>query len=80
MGSASRRPTGERLAPPDRSGALRSSHTFPRRYPIEVTVYDAATCPVTVTRDNTVVGGDGLVNPGIPVSPLGRATPVRKAA
>ncbi|MET4225449.1 carbohydrate-binding protein [Oerskovia enterophila] len=50
----------------DLSGAV-----GPGRYAIEVTVYDAATCPVTVTSDNTVVGGDGLVNPGIPVSPVG---------
>lgn len=37
------------------------------RYAIEVTVHDPVTCPVTVTDDNTVVGGDGLVNPGVPV-------------
>jgi nitrous oxidase accessory protein NosD len=41
--------------------------TGPDRYAIHVTDYDAATCPVTVTADNTVVGGNGLVNPGVPV-------------
>ena len=32
-----------------------------------VTDYDAAACPATVTADNTVRGGKGLVNPGVPV-------------
>ncbi|MFF2267853.1 right-handed parallel beta-helix repeat-containing protein [Cellulosimicrobium cellulans] len=41
------------------------------RYAIEVTVHDPVTCPVTVTDDNTVVGGDGLVNPGVPVVTAG---------
>ncbi|QJW35517.1 right-handed parallel beta-helix repeat-containing protein [Cellulosimicrobium protaetiae] len=46
------------------------------RYAIEVTVHDPVTCPVTVTDDNTVVGGDGLVNPGVPVVPAdGTPTP-----
>ncbi|WP_336724760.1 right-handed parallel beta-helix repeat-containing protein [Cellulosimicrobium cellulans] len=41
------------------------------RYAIEVTVHDPVACPVTVTDDNTVVGGDGLVNPGVPVVTAG---------
>ncbi|WP_420711765.1 right-handed parallel beta-helix repeat-containing protein [Streptomyces sp. NRRL F-5123] len=41
--------------------------TGPDRYAIHVTDYDAATCPVTVAADNTVTGGNGLVNPGIPI-------------
>jgi hypothetical protein len=41
------------------------------RYAIEVAVHDPVTCPVTVTDDNTVVGGDGLVNPGVPVATAG---------
>ncbi|MCO7274826.1 MULTISPECIES: carbohydrate-binding protein [Cellulosimicrobium] len=45
------------------------------RYAIEVTVHDPVTCPVTVTDDNTVVGGDGLVNPGVPVTGTGGGTP-----
>ncbi|MGN7704872.1 right-handed parallel beta-helix repeat-containing protein [Cellulosimicrobium sp. 22601] len=45
------------------------------RYAIEVTVHDPVTCPVTVTDDNTVVGGDGLVNPGVPVTATGGGTP-----
>ncbi|MFJ6213013.1 right-handed parallel beta-helix repeat-containing protein [Streptomyces sp. NPDC092296] len=42
--------------------------TGPNRYAIDVTVYDPATCPVTITADNTVTGGNGLANPGIPIS------------
>ncbi|WP_217197616.1 right-handed parallel beta-helix repeat-containing protein [Streptomyces buecherae] len=41
--------------------------TGPDRYAINVTNYDARSCPVTVTRDNTVSGGRGLTNPGVPV-------------
>lgn len=41
--------------------------TGPDRYAVHVTNYDPASCPVTVTSDNTVTGGNGLVNPGIPV-------------
>ncbi|ARQ71673.1 right-handed parallel beta-helix repeat-containing protein [Streptomyces marincola] len=41
--------------------------TGPDRYAINVTHHDPATCPVTVTGDNTVTGGNGLVNPGVPV-------------
>lgn len=37
------------------------------QFAINVTHYDAGTCPVTVSGDNTVKGGKGLVNPGIPV-------------
>ncbi|MFI2609700.1 right-handed parallel beta-helix repeat-containing protein [Kitasatospora sp. NPDC018619] len=40
--------------------------TGPDRYAIDVTNY-AATCKVTVAADNTVTGGRGLVNPGVPV-------------
>ncbi|ONK09931.1 right-handed parallel beta-helix repeat-containing protein [Streptomyces sp. MP131-18] len=39
----------------------------PDRYAINVTSHDPETCPVTVTGDNTVTGGNGLTNPGIPV-------------
>jgi nitrous oxidase accessory protein NosD len=41
--------------------------TGPDRYAVHVTNYDPASCPVTVTADNTVTGGNGLVNPGVPV-------------
>ncbi|MFD8786470.1 right-handed parallel beta-helix repeat-containing protein [Kitasatospora sp. NPDC059599] len=41
--------------------------TGPDRYAIDVTNHDAATCPVTIGAGNTVTGGRGLVNPGIPV-------------
>jgi hypothetical protein len=37
------------------------------RYAFDLTDYDALACPATVTADNTVTGGDGLVNPGVPV-------------
>ncbi|MFD5787719.1 right-handed parallel beta-helix repeat-containing protein [Streptomyces sp. NPDC127037] len=42
--------------------------TGPTRFAIDVTHYDPSVCPVTVTSDNRVTGGAGLVNPGIPVS------------
>ncbi|MFE5207711.1 right-handed parallel beta-helix repeat-containing protein [Streptomyces sp. NPDC056600] len=38
------------------------------RYAIDITRYDPSGCPVTVTADNRVVGGRGLVNPGVPVT------------
>ncbi|WP_316525698.1 right-handed parallel beta-helix repeat-containing protein [Kitasatospora brasiliensis] len=41
--------------------------TGPDRYAIDVTDYDAAKCEATVGADNTVTGGRGLVNPGVPV-------------
>lgn len=41
--------------------------TGPDQYAIDVTDYDAASCPVTVAGSNTVKGGKGLVNPGVPV-------------
>ncbi|WP_073498996.1 right-handed parallel beta-helix repeat-containing protein [Actinacidiphila paucisporea] len=41
--------------------------TGPDRYAVHVTNYDAASCPVTVAADNTVTGGNGLVNPGVPI-------------
>ncbi|MGW7447966.1 right-handed parallel beta-helix repeat-containing protein [Kitasatospora sp. NPDC054795] len=41
--------------------------TGPDRYAIDVTDYDAATCKVTIGAGNTVTGGRGLVNPGVPV-------------
>ncbi|WP_049578210.1 right-handed parallel beta-helix repeat-containing protein [Streptomyces sp. SBT349] len=49
----------------------------PDRYAINVTHYHAGSCPVTVAADNTVTGGNGLVNPGIPVGgqPLARTGP-----
>ncbi|MGD9484915.1 right-handed parallel beta-helix repeat-containing protein [Streptomyces sp. TRM70308] len=37
------------------------------RYAFDITHHDPRSCPVTVAGDNTVVGGDGLVNPGIPI-------------
>jgi hypothetical protein len=37
-------------------------------YAIDVTNYDSAACPVTVTRDNTVTAGTALTNPGIPLA------------
>ncbi|GHF63050.1 hypothetical protein GCM10018790_46090 [Kitasatospora xanthocidica] len=37
------------------------------RYAIDVTDYDAGTCKVTIGAGNTVTGGRGLVNPGVPV-------------
>ena len=37
------------------------------QFAINVTNYDAASCPVTVAADNTVKGGKGLTNPGVPV-------------
>ncbi|GAA2139879.1 right-handed parallel beta-helix repeat-containing protein [Streptomyces synnematoformans] len=42
--------------------------TGPDRYAIHVTNHDAHSCPVTVSDSNTVTGGRGLVNPGIPVT------------
>ncbi|WP_407563538.1 right-handed parallel beta-helix repeat-containing protein [Streptomyces sp. 184] len=42
--------------------------TGPDRYAIHVTNHDAQSCPVTVSGSNTVTGGRGLVNPGIPVT------------
>lgn len=44
-----------------------SGSTGPDRYAIHVTHYDAQRCPTTVTSSNTVTGGRGLTNPGIPV-------------
>ncbi|MFJ6382767.1 right-handed parallel beta-helix repeat-containing protein [Kitasatospora sp. NPDC092039] len=41
--------------------------TGPDRYAIDVTGYDAARCKVTIGAGNTVTGGRGLVNPGVPV-------------
>ncbi|MFD4656792.1 right-handed parallel beta-helix repeat-containing protein [Kitasatospora sp. NPDC058444] len=41
--------------------------TGPDRYAIDVTDYDAATCGTTIGAGNTVTGGRGLVNPGVPV-------------
>ncbi|NLU74675.1 sheath polysaccharide-degrading enzyme [Streptomyces sp. HNM0575] len=38
------------------------------QYAINVVNYDAKSCPATVTRDNSVTGGKGLTNPGVPVS------------
>ncbi|MHA4814706.1 right-handed parallel beta-helix repeat-containing protein [Streptomyces aculeolatus] len=42
--------------------------TGPDRYAVNVTNYDPQDCPVTVSGSNTVTGGRGLVNPGIPVT------------
>ncbi|MGI5468147.1 right-handed parallel beta-helix repeat-containing protein [Streptomyces sp. CA-132043] len=38
------------------------------RYGFNITNYDAADCPVTITGDNTVTGGRGIANPGVPVN------------
>lgn len=43
-----------------------SGASGPDQFAINVTNYDAD-CPVTVASDNTVEGGNGLTNPGIPV-------------
>ncbi len=37
------------------------------RYAIQVTNHHPQSCPVTIGAGNTVTGGDGLVNPGVPV-------------
>ncbi|TSB17737.1 right-handed parallel beta-helix repeat-containing protein [Streptomyces benahoarensis] len=37
------------------------------RYGFNITNYDAKKCPVTIAGDNTVTGGRGVANPGIPV-------------
>jgi hypothetical protein len=38
------------------------------RYAFNITNYDASSCKVTIDRSNTITGGRGLTNPGIPVS------------
>ncbi|WP_078856994.1 right-handed parallel beta-helix repeat-containing protein [Streptomyces sp. NBRC 109706] len=40
----------------------------PDRLAINVTNYDPADCPVTVAGSNTVTGGNGLVNGGVPIT------------
>ncbi|MFP3987368.1 right-handed parallel beta-helix repeat-containing protein [Streptomyces sp. E11-3] len=40
----------------------------PDQYAINVTNYAEDSCPVTITDDNTVTGGRGLTNPGVPVT------------
>lgn len=45
-----------------------SGSAGPDQYAINVSNYDAQNCPVTVAKDNTVTGGKGLTNPGVPVS------------
>ncbi|MEU2021514.1 right-handed parallel beta-helix repeat-containing protein [Streptomyces sp. NPDC016469] len=42
--------------------------TGPTRFAIDVTNYASSDCPATVTSDNRVTGGAGLVNPGVPVT------------
>lgn len=42
--------------------------TGPDRYAIHVTRYDPSGCPATVTADNRVIAGRGLVNPGVPLT------------
>lgn len=44
--------------------------TLAGRYAVEVSGYSAS-CPTTVYADNVAVGGDGVVNPGIPLVPVG---------
>ncbi|TJZ51060.1 sheath polysaccharide-degrading enzyme [Streptomyces piniterrae] len=46
----------------DLSGATGSG-----QYGFNVTNYDASECPVTIAGDNTVTGGRGIANPGVPV-------------
>ncbi|WP_078872358.1 right-handed parallel beta-helix repeat-containing protein [Streptomyces sp. NRRL S-337] len=46
----------------DLSGATGSG-----RYGFNITNYDASGCPVTIAGDNTVTGGRGVTNPGVPV-------------
>ncbi|MFF7340575.1 right-handed parallel beta-helix repeat-containing protein [Streptomyces sp. NPDC008163] len=41
--------------------------TGPTRFAIDITNYSSG-CPATVTSDNRVTGGAGLVNPGVPVT------------
>lgn len=41
--------------------------TGPGRWAFNITNYDPTSCPVTITSSNTVTGGRGLTNPGIPV-------------
>ncbi len=38
------------------------------RYAFNITNYNASRCKVTIDRSNTVTGGRGLTNPGIPVT------------
>jgi nitrous oxidase accessory protein NosD len=38
------------------------------RYAINITHYHPTDCPTTVTTDNRVTDGEGLVNPGIPLT------------
>ncbi|MEI8409322.1 MULTISPECIES: cellulase family glycosylhydrolase [unclassified Kribbella] len=38
------------------------------RYAFNITNYNASSCKVTIDRSNTVTGGRGLTNPGIPVT------------
>jgi hypothetical protein len=47
----------------DLSGATGSG-----RYAFNITNYNASSCKVTITRDNTMTGGKALTNPGIPVT------------
>lgn len=44
-----------------------SGATGAGRYAFNITNYDAADCPVTIALDNTVTGGRGIANPGVPV-------------
>ncbi|MEU4203822.1 right-handed parallel beta-helix repeat-containing protein [Streptomyces sp. NPDC045470] len=39
----------------------------PNRYGFHITNYNASTCPVTISGDNTVTGGRGIATPGVPV-------------
>ncbi|MEF3115757.1 right-handed parallel beta-helix repeat-containing protein [Streptomyces chrestomyceticus] len=44
-----------------------SGASGPNRYGFHITNYDASTCPVTISGDNTVTGGRGIATPGVPV-------------
>ncbi|MEV0369575.1 sheath polysaccharide-degrading enzyme [Streptomyces sp. NPDC050636] len=44
-----------------------SDATGTGRYGFNITNYDASDCPVTIAGDNTVTGGRGTANPGVPV-------------
>ncbi|WP_112246945.1 right-handed parallel beta-helix repeat-containing protein [Kribbella monticola] len=42
--------------------------TGPGRYAFNITNYNASSCKVTIDNSNTITGGRGLTNPGIPIS------------
>lgn len=42
------------------------------QYAINITDYNVSSCPATVDSTNTVIGGNGLTNPGVPSGDLQR--------